>query len=364
MRPSNAAVLVLRKSLVYMETYMSGRRFIVAVLCVVLVPAAVQAAEDIAPIGFASVSALGLEGTTGGEGGQVVTVTTADRLSYYASRNEPYIIQVQGELLASSISIRDNKTVVGIGERPTIRGQLYVNGHSNVIIRNLYITGANGDCISIINKAHHVWVDHCDLSDATDGLCDITRQSDYVTVSWCRFSYSKPEGDHRLVCLIGSSDKHVADANALHITMHHNWWAENCIERMPSVRYGTVHLFNNYYTSSGNNYCIRSRLDSEVLVENCFFSGVNDPHTIYVAKTEKALSISKGCLKAVGNIYDHTTGLRQEEGQVFASPYRYTLDKAERVPDIIRAGVGPQKNDGIPTTIQDKRRRQPYTPGI
>jgi len=316
---------------------------VLSVCIAVLFTLAYGASAGEGPVGFASVSGLGQDGTTGGEGGQVVTVTTADRLSFYASRPQPYIIQVEGDITVNSISIHDNKTIVGIGERPTIRGQLYVNKHKNVIIRNLYLTGATGDCVSIINNAHHVWVDHCDISDSTDGLLDITRQSDYVTVSWCRFSYSKPEGGHRLACLIGSGDKQTADANALHITMHHNWWADNCIERMPSVRYGTVHLFNNYYSSKGNNYCVRSRLDAEVLVENCYFSGVKDPHTIYVAKTEKQLGIAKGSLKAVGNVYEDTTGAREEDGTVFVPPYKYTLDKAEDVPAIIKAGVGPMK---------------------
>jgi pectate lyase len=174
-------------------------------------------------------------------------------------------------------------------------------------------------------------------------LLDVTRQSDYVTVSWCKFHYSTPASDHRFACLIGSSDNQTADANCLHVTMHHNWWAENCMERMPSVRYGAVHLFNNYYTAAGNNCCVRSRLDAEVLVENCSFSGVNDPHTIYIAKTEKRLNIAKGCLKAVGNAYDRTTGLREEDGKVFTPPYQYMPDKADDVPGLIKAGIGPQK---------------------
>ncbi len=320
------------------------------ILCVCQVPPV--RADQAAPVGFATVNALGQNGTTGGAGGQVVTVTTADRLSFYASRDTPYVIQVQGEISASSISLHDNKTVIGIGDKPAIHGQVYVNQHKNVIIRNLSFSRSAGDCVTIINNAHHVWVDHCDFADANDGLLDISRQADYVTVSWCKFHYSVPASDHRLACLIGSSDTQTADANYLHVTMHHNWWAENCIERMPSVRFGTVHLFNNYYTSTGNNYCIRSRLDGEVLVENCVFAKVNDPHTIYVASTEKKRNIPKGCLKATGNIYDGTTGRQEAEGNVFTPPYPYTLDKAENIPSLIPAGVGPQKtqaeNAGVP----------------
>jgi pectate lyase len=335
-----------------MEDTMDGFRAVVvgAIAITIACCVASSGATEQGCVGFATVSAMGTDGTTGGAGGPVVTVTTADRLSFYASRETPYIIQVQGDITVSSISIHDNKTIIGVGERPTIRGQIYVNKHNNVIIRDLYLADANGDCITIINGAHHVWVDHCDIYDSTDGLLDITQQSDYVTVSWCKFHYSKPVGTHRLACLVGSSDKVVADANYLHITMHHNWWAENCIERMPSVRYATMHLFNNYYTSKGNNYCIRSRLDAEVLVENCYFSQVNDPHVIYVARTEKRLNIAKGCLKAVGNVYNETTGAKEADGAVFTPPYKYKLDEGKDVPTIVPTGAVPRCNEALPTT--------------
>jgi pectate lyase len=331
---------------------MDSIRMLAALFCipVMFCSASGVAAGDEKPVGFASVSGQGLEGTTGGAGGTVVTVTDADRLSFYASRETPYIIQVKG-IITASISVHDNKTIVGVGEKPTIRGQIYVNNHKNVIIRDLYLADANGDCVTIINKAHHVWVDHCDISDSTDGLLDMTRQSDYLTVSWCKFYYSKPVGTHRLACLVGSSDKQVADANFLHITMHHNWWAENCIERMPSVRYATMHLFNNYYTSKGNNYCIRSRLDAEVLVENCYFSEVKDPHVIYVGKNEQKLNIAKGCLKATGNVYDRTTGSKDQDGTVFTPPYKYDLDKGEDVARIVAAGAKPRVNEAMPDTV-------------
>ena len=35
-------------------------------------------------------------------------------------------------------------------------------------------------------------------------------------------------------------------------------------ERMPSIRFGTVHIYNNYYSSAGNNYCVRVRLSGRL----------------------------------------------------------------------------------------------------
>jgi len=48
------------------------------------------------PIGFAAVPALGLNGTTGGAGGPVVTVTTTDQLLTAIDTIGPMIIRVQG----------------------------------------------------------------------------------------------------------------------------------------------------------------------------------------------------------------------------------------------------------------------------
>ena len=73
-----------------------------------------------------------------------------------------------------------------------------------------------------------------------DGLVDITNASDRVTVSWNRFL------KHDKVMLIGSSDNAPADVGRLRVTLHHNHF-ENVVQRAPRVRYGQVHVYNNYY---------------------------------------------------------------------------------------------------------------------
>ena len=80
---------------------------------------------------------------------------------------------------------------------------------------------------------------------------------------------------HEFVHLVGSSE--TDNASQFHLTFHHNWYGVNAIERMPSVRFGRVHVFNCYYTCAGNNYCVRSRISAQVLVENNFYQGVQNP---------------------------------------------------------------------------------------
>ncbi len=52
--------------------------------------------------------------------------------------------------------------------------------------------------------------------------------------------------------LIGNSDSNVADEGKLHVTLHHNYF-HNVVQRMPRVRYGQVHMYNNYFASDTAN---------------------------------------------------------------------------------------------------------------
>jgi alpha-tubulin suppressor-like RCC1 family protein len=67
---------------------------------------------------------------------------------------------------------------------------------------------------------------------------------------------------------------------ARRLTFHHNWWGDNILEEMPRVRHGQVHIFNNYYSPSGNNYRIGAGWMSKLVVENNVFDGANEPGEI------------------------------------------------------------------------------------
>ena len=42
----------------------------------------------------------------------------------------------------------------------------------------------------IRSAAVHIWYDHLNIWDSTDGSLDITNQSNYQTVSWTKFWYT------------------------------------------------------------------------------------------------------------------------------------------------------------------------------
>lgn len=179
------------------------------------------------------------------------------------------------------IRVGSNTTLVGLGKKARLRGVwLDLRGSAtvnvtNVIIRNLTFQdtfdcfpawaptdGALGswnaqyDSISLRNT-DHVWIDHNTFEDREtadetlphhfgvlfqvhDGLLDITNASDFVTVSWNRFR------NHDKLMLIGSSDTAAADRGKLRVTLHHNLF-DGIGQRAPRVRFGQVHVYNNYY---------------------------------------------------------------------------------------------------------------------
>ncbi|MFO1325970.1 MAG: pectinesterase family protein [Rubrivivax sp.] len=174
------------------------------------------------------------------------------------------------------LRVPSRTTLIGIGDGAQIvNGGLMLERVHDVIVRNLHFRDAydhfpawdpkdnaqgewNSEYDNLsLRGATRVWVDHCRFDDGDrpdsaeprlfgrpmqrhDGLLDLTRASDLVTVSWNHF-----EG-HDKTSLVGGSDRHGEDAGRLRVSFHHNRW-ERTRERSPRVRHGRVHLFNNLH---------------------------------------------------------------------------------------------------------------------
>lgn len=111
-----------------------------------------------------------------------------------------------------------------------------------------------------------------------DGALDVTHAGDLITVS---NSYIH---DHHKAVLIGHSDGNKAeDTGKFRITFHNNHWAR-WSERGPSVRFGTIHVYNNYYDTG--LYGVNSRMGAQALVESNVFVNVPKPITwLYSSET-------------------------------------------------------------------------------
>ena len=285
------------------------------------------------PVGWASAEG----GTTGGAGGPTVTATDEASLILHAKAEGPLVIRVSGTVrLSEPVRVGSDKTLLGVGaDAKLVGGGLRVVKAENVVIRNLSISEAP-DAIDVENS-RHVWVDHCDLSACKDGLLDVKRGSDLVTVSWTRFH------DHRKTCLLGHSDKDDVrrlDSGRLRVTYHHNYF-DGTATRHPRVRFTEpVHVFNNSFR--GNEYGVASLMDAGVVVEGNHFEDVERP-----TLTAYGDSPDPGRLVERDNVYVRS-GPPQARGAVKEprDAYPYTLDAAAEVPAIVRRGAGVGKVGG------------------
>ncbi|CAE6436277.1 unnamed protein product [Rhizoctonia solani] len=272
--------------------------------------------SDVATIGYA---ALGK--TTGGSGGSSVTVTSLDELTDAVSGDTAKIVVISGTISGNTVvKVGSNKSIVGASGAALEGVGLRVLNVENVIIRNLKVSkvlAEAGDAIGI-QASTKVWVDHLDLSsdqdhdkDYYDGLLDVTHGSTYVSIT------NSVLHDHWKASLVGHSDSNEDEDKAITVTYALNKWYK-LNSRLPSFRFGTGHIFNNYYYDSNDG--INTRVGAQLLVENNVFSGLKKP--LY--------STDSGYAVATGNDFgdgENTAGA----GTFTTAPYDYDLLDASAV---------------------------------
>ena len=215
-------------------------------------------------------------------------------------------------------------------------GILSLRGCQNVIIRNITFQGpgsidvGGNDLISCTGGARHCWIDHCAFRDGMDGNFDITNQSDFITVSWCTFSYSQRSYMHQNTNLVGFSDRETP--GFLNITFAFNWWGDGCRQRMPMARAGRIHMLNNYYSSTTASNCINPRKNSEFLIEGNYFErGVRH---YYSQNGATAVTWRPD------NFIAEADRLPESTGATVAVPYDYTVAPAPEVPAAVTQHAG------------------------
>lgn len=293
--------------------------------------------------GFATVNADGQNGTTGGLGGETVTVTTQAELEEYAGAGEPYVVRVASSITISpkgkEVNVASNKTIIGVGaDVAIIQGGFRLIGSSNVILRNLTIKdsfvdgdydGKTQDYDGIqMDTAHHVWIDHCHLTHMGDGLIDSRADTTYLTVSWNVLS------DHNKAFGIGWTANVTAQ-----MTIHHNW-LRDLNQRNPSTdNVLRAHLYNNWMQRLGS-YGNYARGGTNMVLENSVFEDVPNPYYY-----------DTGSLVAIGNTLTDVSGQQESSGSSYSffdpsDYYEYQLDAARDVPDLLEKCAGPRATLG------------------
>lgn len=177
------------------------------------------------------------------------------------------------------VRLTSNTTLIGEGPGAGfVNAWIDITSVSQVIVRNLHLVapcdvgpvwdptdGTLGnwnsqyDAIGIVT-ATQVWIDRNTITDAPvtddtlpiengktkqchDGAIDITKGADLITVSYNVVTA------HDKSMLIGGSDSLTSDAGKLRITIANNVF-QGVTQRVPRVRFGQVHVFNNYFVGS------------------------------------------------------------------------------------------------------------------
>lgn len=297
-------------------------------------------------VGFANCTGSGLDGVTGGGSGKVVHVKTRADFNKYVVGNTPYVIIIDNDIEGSGangmkdpVSVGSNKTIIGSGAGKTLRGIcIDMSDQSNVIFRNLYITKGNDDAIAMRN-CHHIWVDHCDLSDSYDGLLDFTVGSDFMTCSWTKLH------NHDKVSITNSGTCHYEDYGKEHVTFAHCWFDKNT-QRNPRIGYGQMHIYNCYWTDI-SSYCIGFHSQAQVQSMNNYFTASAHnpfcnqytdqlPYTGFLTDNGSFFANGKPASN-VNHPYSAATFL-PEEYYAYAFDILPAADVAQSTP----GGVGPQ----------------------
>ncbi len=292
------------------------------------------------PEGYASLSAQGLDGTTGGRDGAVHAIRSLAELKQHATAKAPAILQIYGQIKGppgERIRLSSNKTIVGIGSDAAILGpELHLIDVSNIIIANLtigdsydaatYENGKGPDYDGIqADGCHHLWIDHCCFRKTNDGLIDLRKGCDCVTISWCVFT------DHNKAIGVGWTD-----ATDFRVTMHHNW-IHHTNQRNPGFDNGVCHLYNNWFqsiTACGPHARGRARL----LVENCLFEDVRNP----LRRDPSATLVGRG------NIFKDCTGDQHGQPGHLDVGYDYQLTPVEKLKSLLQHQSGPQTRPATP----------------
>lgn len=297
-------------------------------------------------------------GVTGGGTATPTVVTTYAELKTAINAAAVKVIHISGEITfptAGRLTLQNQtgKSILGLAGAKLISvdltsggsGILYAKNSSNILIKNITFEGpgaydVDGNDNLTIDNCTSVWVDHCTFQDALDGNLDIKNASDLISVTWTKFQYLKapiPGGsggsnDHRFSNLFGSGDDATQDDGKLRITMQYCWWGPGVKERMPRVRFGKVHLLNNYFNSSVSNYCIYAGFKADLLIEGNYFEGVKNPVRLETGKFTAA--------QLVDNTFSGATGTMVGSGTAFVPPYYISKIASADVKQTVMAGAG------------------------
>ncbi|MDW6003240.1 pectate lyase family protein [Vibrio mangrovi] len=236
-------------------------------------------------------SVAGMEGfakvakTTGGAGGETVTVNSVGELKEALSGDDPRIIKLGSNLSAAEktdLEFGANKTIIGDGKNNQLHNIYLKSGDSagNDIFQNLHFTHddkytANNDIPLYIDKGQGYWIDHSTFSGTKgdnyqggkDKLLYVGGTADMVSLTNSKFE----NNEYGLILGYPEDTQAAADKYTGYprMTIAHNDF-ENLDVRAPGLmRYGQFDVYNNHIDDFNLGFTAAS--NATIFSESNFF---------------------------------------------------------------------------------------------
>jgi pectate lyase len=280
--------------------------------------------------------------------------------------------------------VGSNTSIVGLGtDAKIINGNLLLDkkadgtGVDNIIVRNIEFQdaydyfpswdptdGMDGNWNSqydmiTVKSATHVLIDHCVFGDGNrpdtmngtyfgrifqhhDGAVDVTNAANWVTLSY-NYMHS-----HDKTMLIGSSDTGntaAGDTGKLKVTIHHNYF-DDVVQRVPRVRFGQVHVYNNYYHDI-ESYALGRGILAQIYSEANYFEHVPKIIDVYDGKGAGYVLDTGSVLvdSALPNNWTPADEWNSKVNWLPSSSYAYKAEPAEQGRDTVVAKAGTLRAD-------------------
>ena len=232
--------------------------------------------------------------------------------------------------LQSPLRLKNDKTFDGRGRDVRFAGMgILTETSSNLIFENITFTApaitvldtSSRRALSIHNRSHHVWVDHCTFEEYPLVELDVKRGSHNVTISWSRFENAQTG------VLFGLSGDIIKDT-AQSLTVHHSYFAGLSRDGVLSHG-GVLHAYSNFFDGVELSGVVCSD-SARCLVESNVFNN-EMPVTLYrwynedgspVDSTVGFVSMKDNLLTAGGDAIDG-------DALGYKPDYKYSADIAD-----------------------------------
>lgn len=231
--------------------------------------------------------------------------------------------------LQSPLRLKTDKTIDGRGRDVRITGMgVLTNESSNIIFENLTFTKpaitvldtSSRRALSIHNKSHHIWVDHCTFEEYPLVELDIKRGSHHVTVSWSRFENAQTG-------ILFGLEPLLFDERGQVFTMHHNYFA-NMGHSAAFARSGRIHAYNNFFMDLAH-YGIECTDSANCYIERNVFN-IDSPVSLYrLFADDGPVDSTVGFVNMVENWYAVEANELAGDARGYEPDYKYDADRAD-----------------------------------